>query len=156
MTHSQIEALEADRFAHLFGATDEALAQAGVVARIADAKPGFPCRVMLTDAEPGQRMLLLNHVHQPAETPYRSSHAIFVIDGAQTARPKPGEIPDVMGRRLLSVRAFSHDDMILDADVVEGRAAAPLFERMLANSSVAYLHAHYAKFGCYAARVVRA
>jgi hypothetical protein len=46
--------------------------------------------------------------------------------------------------------------MLRDADVVEGAAAAPVIARMLANPGVAYLHAHYAKPGCYAARIDRA
>ena len=30
-------------------------------------------------------MLLLNYVHQPADTPYKASHAIFVREGAERA-----------------------------------------------------------------------
>ena len=122
----------------------------------ADSKPGFPCRVSLTDAEPGTRMLLLNYEHQDAATPYRSRHAIFVADGAKQAMPAPGEVPDQMRSRLLSVRAFSPEGMIVSADVVEGSEAGDLFERMLADDRVGYLHAHYAKYGCYAARIDRA
>jgi hypothetical protein len=46
--------------------------------------------------------------------------------------------------------------MIVNADVTEGARAADAFERMLQDTSVAYLHVHFAKFGCYAARVDRA
>jgi hypothetical protein len=46
--------------------------------------------------------------------------------------------------------------MMIDADVVEGRAAAALFERFLENPAASYLHVHNAKRGCYAARVERA
>jgi hypothetical protein len=151
----QISALPSERFSHLYGRSDEELDAAGIVARIADG-PGFPCRVSLRDAEPGTRLLLLNYEHQSAATPYRSSHAIFVIDGAEEASLDPGEIPEQLRSRLLSVRAFSTEGMLLDADVAEGAAAADLFERMLRNRRVAYLHVHFAKFGCYAARVDRA
>lgn len=37
-----------------------------------------------------------------------------------------------------------------------GEAAFSLIERMLGASDVAYLHAHYARWSCYAARVDRA
>ena len=152
----QISSLPSSRFQHLFGRSDEELRAQGVIAKTANSKPGFPCRVTLSDAEPGTRMLLLNYEHQDAETPYRSSHAIYVIDGAADADLEPGEIPEQMRSRLLSVRAFTDDGMMLDADVVEGEKAGDVFERMFRNKKVAYLHAHFAKFGCYAARVDRA
>ena len=152
----QVRALPAREFESLFGQSEAALRQAGVVVQMADAKPGFPCRVSLRDAEPGERVLLLNYEHQKAATPYRSAHAIYVIDGAEEAKPEAGDVPEELASRLLSVRAFSEDGMILGAEVVEGRQAAPLFERMLADPRVGYLHVHYAKYGCYAARVERA
>ena len=64
-------------------------------------------------------------------------------------------VPDVLGRRLLSVRAFDNEGMIVDADVVEGAESAAVFLRLLANDKAAYLHVHNAKRGCYAARVDR-
>jgi hypothetical protein len=100
-------------------------------------------------------MLLLNYQHQDAATPYRSSHAIFVIDGAEDVELAPGEIPEQMRSRLLSVRAFSNEGMLLDAEVVTGVQAGEMFERMLRHRMAGYLHAHFAKFGCYAARVDR-
>jgi hypothetical protein len=152
----QISALPSRQFSHLFGKTDEELAALGVVVMTADAKPGFPCRVSLRDAEPGERVLLFNHEHQAADTPYRSAHAIFVIDGAEESAPPKDEVPEVMRRRMLSVRAFTADHMMTDADLVDGKDAAGLFERLLADPKVAYLQAHYAKRGCYAARIDRA
>jgi hypothetical protein len=46
--------------------------------------------------------------------------------------------------------------MMIDADVVDGAAAADLFERLLSNPEASYLQVHNAKRGCYAARVERA
>ena len=152
----QISALPPPQFSHLLGKTDQELAAPGAVVMTADAKPGFPCRVSLRDAEPGERVLLFNHEHQAADTPYRSAHAIFVIEGAEAAAIPVGEVPDVMKGRTLSVRAFSADDMMTDADLVDGKIAAALFEKLLGDPKVAYLHAHYAKRGCYAARIDRA
>lgn len=151
----QISPLPAAKFQHLFGLSDDELRSAGVLAQVADA-PGFPCRVSLRDAEAGERVLLLNYEHQSALTPFRSSHAVFVREDAEEAQLQRGEVPQQLATRMLSVRAFSPDGMIVDADVVDGRASAELFERMLADERVSYLHAHYAKYGCYAARVDRA
>jgi hypothetical protein len=152
----RISALPASRFSHLYGRSEEELRAEGVIVRVADSQPGFPCRVSLTDAAPGARMLLMNFEHQDAATPYRSSHAIFVVDGAEGPELAPGNVPEQMRSRLLSVRAFSADGMIVDADVTEGARAAEVFERMLQDTGAAYLHVHFAKFGCYAARVDRA
>jgi hypothetical protein len=137
-------------------ASDDELRARGVVRRTADHSPGFPCRVSLRDAEPGETVLLLNYEHQPADTPYRASHAIYVREGAVEARPGVGEVPDVLRRRLLSVRAFDADGMMVDADVAEGGALEPVIARLFGDPAVAYLHVHNAKPGCYAARVERA
>src|SRR5664280_1774789 len=86
---------------------------------------------------------------QPADTPYRASHAIFVREGAADAYDRVDDVPAVMRARLLSLRAFDADGMMLDADVVDGAAIEPLVARLFANANVSYIHAHYAKRGCY-------
>ena len=100
-------------------------------------------------------MLLVNHTHQPADNPYRASHAIFVREGAETPFDAIDEVPEVMRRRLLSLRAFDRDDLMIDADVVEGGDAEMLIDRLFEDRRVAYIHAHYAKRGCFAARIDR-
>jgi hypothetical protein len=147
----QIQALPAARFQPLFGQPDTFLAAQGVVRVTATKSPGFPCRVSLMDATEGETLLLLNYEHQSAPTPYRASHAIFVREGAIEATPAPGDIPEVLRRRFLSVRAFDASHMMLDADVTEGTTLEPLIARMFADRAVAYLHLHNAKPGCYAA-----
>jgi hypothetical protein len=77
-----ISGLAPGPFRHLFGLSDAMLAEVQVVRMIADAKPGFPCRITLEDAEPGEALLLVNYEHLPVATPYRSAHAIFVREGA--------------------------------------------------------------------------
>jgi len=61
-----------------------------------------------------------------------------------------------MRTRLLSLRAFSADDLIVDADVVEGQRADELIARLFSDPKTAYIHAHYARHGCFAARIDRA
>ena len=65
----RISGLSVAPFAPLFGLSDAELAARNAVRRVCDAKPGFPCRVSLMDAEPGERVLLLHHEHQPAAPP---------------------------------------------------------------------------------------
>lgn len=152
----RISALPSAAFEPLFGLSDEELAQRNVVRKTVDHHPGFPCRVSLADAEIGETVLLLNYEHQPANSPYRATHAIFVRERAQEAHPQIGEIPAALRSRLLSVRAFDETGMMLDADAVSGEALEPVLERFFADDRVAYLHLHNAKPGCYAARVDRA
>lgn len=153
--HFQVMALPETEFQPLYGLTDEELARRGVLTTVATSNTGYPCRVSLADAPAGARMFLLNYEHQPANSPYRSTHAIYVQDGAVRAEVGIDVVPEVLRSRLLSVRAFDSNGMIVDADVVEGRDAAQVFHRLLANERVAYLHVHNAKRGCYAARVNR-
>lgn len=140
----------------MFELSDEELTARGAVRVIADSKPGFPDRVSLRDAEPGQQLLLVNYTHQPANNPYRASHAIFVCASASEAYDRVDEIPEALRSRLISLRAFDADGMMVDAEVAEGCALEAAIMRLFASPAVAYLHAHYASRGCYAARVERA
>lgn len=94
-----VTGLSPEPFAHLFSADDATLAAAGVIRYRADSKPGFPCRITLNDAEPGETVLLLNHEHHAAETPYRARHAIFVRETAAVAARYENEIPPARPRR---------------------------------------------------------
>jgi hypothetical protein len=150
-----VRPLDAAAFRPLFGLDAAALAARGALPCIADAKPGYPCRVTLRDAEPGERLILLNHEHLPGDGPFRSRHAIFVLDGAETAAPVRDTLPPMLAERLLSIRAFDARDMMRDADVCEGRDAQALVLRLLEDPEVAYLHVHAARRGCFLARIER-
>jgi hypothetical protein len=152
----QISGLPVAPFAALFGLSDPELAAHSAVRRTADTSPGFPCRVSMRDAEVGETLLLLNYEHLAVATPYRSRYAIFVRENAYEARVAVNEVPDVLRRRLLSLRAFDSHGMLLEADVADGRVIEPLIGRMLDRPEAAYLHVHNAKPGCFAARVDRA
>jgi hypothetical protein len=127
----------------------ELTARGGLRCRL-DAPHEFPCRISLTDAAVGDEVLLINYEHLPVDSPYRSRHAIYVRAGEQTWAAV-GEVPDMLRRRLLSLRAF--DDR---GDVADGRDLESGIERLLENPHAAYLHLHFARPGCYAARVERA
>jgi hypothetical protein len=151
----RVSGLPLGDFQPLFGLDEEALQARGAMRVVADTKPGFPCRVTLEDAEPGETLILVNYEHQGAATPYRSSHAVFVREAASREAIVENEVPPLLSGRLLSVRAFDCDGMMTDADCVEGRELEPLIERLLGNPRTAYLHVHNARRGCFAARVDR-
>ena len=152
----RIKGLSPEPFRHLYGLSDEELATEGVKRYVADTKPGFPDRVEMRDGEPGEIFLLINHVCQPANTPYRATHAIFVREGAEQTFDQIDEVPEVMRVRLLSLRAYDEEDMMVDADVVDGMEVESVIERLFSNPKVAYIHAHNAKRGCFSGQIDRA
>jgi hypothetical protein len=152
-----VTGLPVEPFRPLFGLSDEALAERGAIRYQVDAEIGFPCRITLEDAKIGETVLLLNYEHQPADTPYRSQHAIFVSEQAQETRRAVDEIPSALAvRKAISLRAFDEAGMMVDADIAPGAELVPVIERMFAQPDVAYIHAHNAGRGCYAARIDRA
>ncbi len=152
----RITGLSAAPFEHLYGLSDADLATHGAERHVANKPRSFPDRITLRDAEPGETVLLLNHTHQPANSPYRSSHAIFVLEGATRTFDAVDEIPEVMAHRLLSLRGYNAAHKIADGRVVPGADADVTIRDMLANPDVRYIHAHNAAHGCYAALVERA
>jgi hypothetical protein len=152
--HYTVSGLSPESFIPLYGLSESELARR-LARRVVVDGPGFPERIEMRDAEPGERLLLVNYEHQAAETPYRSSHAVYVREGA-TESWRGDHLPEAMRKRLLSLRGFSPDGSMIAADVIEGHEAEPLIERLLGDTAIAYIHAHYAKPGYYAARIDRA
>ncbi|MDR3376866.1 MAG: DUF1203 domain-containing protein [Ancalomicrobiaceae bacterium] len=151
----RIRGLDPAPFQPLFGLSDEDLSRHAARRYRVDRTPGVPDRIELRDLLPGETAILVNYLHQPANTPYRASHAIFVREGAEAAVEVADAIPEVLRSRTISLRAFSGDGEMLEADLAEGRDLAPLIERFFQIADVAYLHAHFAKRGCFAARIDR-
>jgi Protein of unknown function (DUF1203) len=152
----RVTGLDPAPFTHLYGLDEAALANFGARRYRVDKTPGFPDRIELRDAQPGEHVLLLNYLHQPADTPYRASHAIFVLEGATNAFDQVDQIPLALRVRPVSLRAFDARHEMVDADLVDGERLEPLIQQFLGNPEVSYLQAHYAKRGCYAARIARA
>lgn len=151
-----VSGLQSAPFTPLFGLNDQALAERGIRRMTAPQDGLYPCRVTLADVPAGTNVLLLSYQHQPAHTPYRAEGPIFVTEGHADTAVTRDEVPLMMAKRILSVRAYDADDMIVDADVVDGKEADALFRQYLARPDVAYLHVHLARRGCYAGRVDRA
>lgn len=152
----RITALDPVSFSPLFALSKAELAARGARRVVADASPGLPCRVSLADADPGETLMLVNYRHLGGNTPYAASHAIYVRAGAAQAHPAPGEVPEVLRRRLLSVRAYGADSLMADADVMPGETLAPALAALFARPEIAFVHIHNARPGCFAAAAIRA
>lgn len=151
-----IRGLERRPFADLLALDAHRLAARGAERVVASGKPGFPCRVTLRDAEPGQTLVLVSYTHQDAATPYGARGPIYVgVDTGDTAR-YDHTLPPVMQTRPQSLRAYDAAGFMVEADVADGAdAVESLIERLLARADTAYVHAHFARQGCYVARIDR-
>ena len=155
MSSFRLVGLAAENFEPFFAMSDAELAALGGRRVVADAPTGFPCRVSLVDAAAGDELLLLPFEHLSTRSPYRAAGPVFVRRGVPRAVLAPGEIPPYVTRRVMSVRAYDADDMMVDADVCEGADVRGAIERMLADDAVAFVHLHNAKRGCFSCRVER-
>jgi hypothetical protein len=152
----RITGLPVDEFADLFALSDAALAARGAVRQTADARrPGYPCRISLTDSQPGDELLLVNYEHHPVQSPYRMRFAVYVRKGEEQF-DAIGQVPEQLRLRTLAARAFDAGGMMLGWELTEGQDLEAAIKRLLADPRAAYLHIHFAAPGCYAARVERA
>lgn len=72
------------------------------------------------------------------------------------ALPAEGfEVPEMLRTRLLAVRAFDGDGIMLHAAVIAGSSLEEAVWRQLADPAAAYVHVHNAREGCSLARVGR-
>ena len=156
ITSFRLAAIGHEQFEALFQLSDDQLAAVGARRVTATESFGFPCRVSLEDARAGEELLLLSWEHQAARSPYRSSGPIYVRRNAQRKVLRTGELPAYVTRRLMSVRAYDADDMMIDASVTEGSRLGEELPRLLGDERVAYIHLHNAKPGCFSCRVDRA
>ena len=154
-TNFRIVGLERAQFEPLFSSNEKELAAKGASRVIVDAKPGFPCRIGLADAEIGETVILLPFVHHDVDSPYRASGPIFVCENAKEADLASGEIPEVIASRTMSVRAYAKNGQMLDGSVVAGPEMKAHIEKLFANPKIEYLHLHNAGAGCYSCKVER-
>lgn len=153
----QICGLAPQQFAHLFSLSDAELAAQGIDRHIADETLSFPCRVSLEDAAIGEELLLLNFTHLKTTSAYQANGPIFVRRHALAAPIFVDRLPPMLNQahRLFSVRAFDSADRMVDAEVASGTELQALLENFLLKPEVNFLHVHFARRGCFAARVER-
>jgi hypothetical protein len=149
MNNFQIKALPYNQFAHLFLANEVELKNVGAIKMIVDEFPGFPCRVSLQDAAIDEEVILLPYQHHRTDSPYQATGPIFVRKNATEAAPAINEIPTILLHRLLSLRCYNKDAIMINATVVEGKIISETLYNFFSNKEIAYIHIHNAKPGCY-------
>ncbi|MEZ5655701.1 MAG: DUF1203 domain-containing protein [Sphingobium sp.] len=153
----KIEGLDYGQFAPLFAMSDEELARQSAMRVHARAGEGYPCRVTLQDAGEGETVILLNHVSHDVSTPYRSSFAIYVreMGGMGDAPVYIDCTPPVFEGRPIALRAFDAEGMLQAAALALPGKADLEIRALFARDDIAYIHAHNAAHGCFAAYVNR-
>jgi late competence protein required for DNA uptake (superfamily II DNA/RNA helicase) len=149
MNDFKIKALPYNEFEHLFVANEAELKNIGAVKMIVDEFPGFPCRVSLQDATIGEEVILLPYRHHKTDSPYQSTGPIFIRKNAIEATLTTNEIPLILLHRLLSLRCYNKEGIMIHASVVEGKIIAETLQAIFINNEIAYVHIHNAKPGCY-------
>lgn len=152
----RLKSLHDSEFTKYFEMSNAELEKIGALKMTVDQFPGFPCRVSLEDAKPGEEVILLPYLHHDVNSPYRASGPIFVRKIAKTAYLAVNEIPKMFHHRLLSIRGYNQTGMMQDAAVVEGAALKEQLIRFFENQEISYIHIHNAKPGCYGCLVERA
>ena len=152
----QIEPLSLAPFAPLFTLSDAELAEVGARRWTDDLGGRAPCRISLQDAEPGDRLILVNHAHlaDPA-SPYRASGPIFVREVATEATPVADTVPEMIRRRPLSIRIYDSASLMIEGEVVDGANLDARLRYWFAHPKTQQVHVHFAPRGCYLARAVR-
>jgi Protein of unknown function (DUF1203) len=150
----RIEGLAPAAFESLFGMMDGDLAAMNAVRVVADSPSGYPCRVSLVDAAPGEELVLLNHVSHDVAGPFRTSYGIYVRKGAETAA-FTDEPPEMLDKRTLGLRGFDDAGMLRGALLALPGEADARIRELFERPEVATIHAHNAAYGCFLARIER-
>lgn len=149
-----IRGLDPQNFASLFDLDDDALAAINASRVTATADHGFPCRISLENARAGEELILLHHTSHDVANPYRSAYAIFVRRNVQAARYRDAT-PSVFEDRMIAMRAFDADGLLTDTRLAGPGESDGAIRDLFANDAIAYIDAHNAAAGCFAARIER-
>ncbi|WNJ94884.1 DUF1203 domain-containing protein [Vibrio ruber] len=151
-----IKALDDKYFSQYLQMNEEQLARVNGCWLTADETPGYPCRVTLQEAEVGEKILLIHYPYHDVKSPYRATGPIFVRANKTMVELAINEIPEILQTRLLSVRAYDVNSMMVHAETVQGPALEDVIRNNFKNDQVHYLQIHNGNPGCFNCSVFRA
>lgn len=123
------------------------------------ARGGEPCRDVLRRARPGEELILASFSPFQKPGPFHEYGPVYVLakesneEVDRDAIPS-GEDTDYL-RAQFVIRAYSADEEILDASLVDPDRAQDVVERFFAREDVAFLHVRFPTYGCFACRLDR-
>ena len=154
-TNFQVIGINSNKFQHLFQLEEEQLNKLGARRSIVESKPNYPCRVSLEDAEIGEEVILLPYTHLSSNSPYESRGPVFIRKNAKDSQLGVNEIPLMLIHRLLSLRGYDEEGMMIEAIVVEGSEVDKTIQQFFANTFVHFIHVHNAGPGCFNCEIKR-
>ena len=151
----RVRGIDPAQFESRFAMDEPALAAALSQRLTASADGRYPCRVSLEDAAPGEALLLTSFTNHAVDTPYRNTFAIYVRKGAIEPAEFVDRVPPVLQGRPIALRGYTargtlHRAALALADDVDASVRG-----LLADGRIAYIDAHNAAHGCFAARIER-
>jgi hypothetical protein len=150
----RIQGLSPEPFAPLFALPDRDLA-AIRARRVRATGSGEPCRVSLQEAGEGEQLILLNHVSHDADTPFRTTYAIYVREAATEAAVHRDQVPALIDRRTVGLRGFDAAGNLRGALLALPGEADARIRELFAQPGIVSIHAHNAAHGCFLAKVER-
>jgi hypothetical protein len=141
-------------------ARTEGLDDLGQPVKRVTAEGGEPCRDVLRRAKTGEELLLGSYSPFSKPGPYREFGPVFILaSDPGEARPADslpiGSDADYL-RSQFAVRAYSHEEEIVDALLVDAGEGQNVVDRFFAREDVAFVHVRFPTRGCFAVRLDRA
>ncbi|MFC0119416.1 DUF1203 domain-containing protein [Pseudoalteromonas xiamenensis] len=152
----RIKSLPSEEFLPLMQMTDRELSLLDAKWIDVEEEPGYPCRVTLSDAKKGERVLFLPYWHHNVKSPYKAMGTILVREGAESTHFEVNQIPSMLQSRLLSVRAYNTKNIMVNHSVTEGTQLSEEIQKQLGQTDASYLQLHFAGPGCFCCTVERA
>jgi hypothetical protein len=153
--HARIEPVPRDFLQRVRGENRDDLGQP--IQRLR-AKGGEPCRDAFRRAAEGEELILASFSPFTRIGPYREYGPIFVLAN-DTARTPPDILsiggPSDYLREQFVIRAYSRDEEIVDAKLLQASSAQETINSFFARDDVAFLHVRFPTYGCFACRLER-
>jgi hypothetical protein len=124
------------------------------------AQGGEPCRDVLRRARPGEKLILASFTPFTKPGPYHEYGPVFVLaedSGDQVVRDSPPAAghADAYLRDQFVVRAYSHDEEIVDAALIAAADFETTINRFFQSGDVDFLHVRFPVYGCFSCRIDR-
>lgn len=122
------------------------------------AEGGEPCRDVLRRAVAGEELILASFSPFTQPGPYREFGPVFVLANPSSDDASRNVLPTGTGylRERFVLRAYSAEESIVAAEMVTPHDADHTLARFLGRDDVAFVHARFPTYGCFALRVDRA
>lgn len=122
------------------------------------AEGGEPCRDVLRRAEPGEELILASFSPFEKSGPYKEFGPVFLLANESGEAIDRNALPIERGylRERFVLRAYSHEESIVSAEMLTPDEVEPALEKLLASPGVAFVHARFPTYGCFALRIDRA